>query len=370
MKKVILSLTVLISAIFLTTSVAWSQGVNFQEISLTEAIAKAKAENKHVFIDIYTDWCGPCKLMASQVFPMKELGDYFNPKFISVDYNGEKNEDGKALVAKYKISAYPTFIILDGDGNMIHLFAGGVLSVAFIDKVKDAFNPDKAFGNLQKRYDAGERDKKMMCSYIQALMNSHTTNFMPLLDKFADSLSTEELICNECLFIFDDLARLGSPREEFYTKNLDKFRAAVGREKADTVLKKKFEGYYASILGNQRVKNAEEIESVNKKLAGLGLAKTEVLTAYQVAIKAVMDKEGADEIVKAVKAAIPKVHSNEIDVFLYYAIPAAFSILKPEQVDELMAIVKNQNVLPKIESNVKRLREKAAQQATATPSAK
>lgn len=349
--------------------VASAEGIAFVQLTLEQTIAKAKAEGKYVFIDVYTDWCGPCKMMSEQIFPLKALGDYFNPKYVSLQLNGEKNEDGKALVQKYKISAYPTFIILDGNGNMIHLFAGGVLSVAFIDKVEESFNPDLALGNLEKLYQSGDRSKKTMSAYIKAKINSYTGNVKPMLDKFVDSLKPEELICKECLFIFDDLAQLGSPRADFYVENLDKFRAAVGREKADTVLKKKFEAYYASVLGNQRVKNADEIKKINDKLASLNLSKTDILTAYQVTIKAVMDKTGGEEIVKAAKAASTKVHSNETDVFLYYAIPAAFSILTPQQVDELVALVKSPNVRPKIDSNLKRLRDAAAKAEAAKAAA-
>lgn len=80
-----------------------------------EALAKAKAENKLVFMDCYTSWCGPCKWMATEIFPQKEAGDYFNPKFISVKYDMEKGE-GLKLKDKYKPSGYPTFFIIRPDG--------------------------------------------------------------------------------------------------------------------------------------------------------------------------------------------------------------------------------------------------------------
>ena len=131
----------------------------------------------------------------------------------------------------------------------------------------------------------------------------------------------------------------------------------------------RFEAYYAGILGNQRAKNADEIAKVNEKLASLNLSKTDILTTYQITIKAVMDKTGGDEIVKAAKAAATKVHSNETDVFLYYAIPAAYSILTPQQVDELVALVKSPNVRPKIDSNLKRMRDAAAKAEAAKAAA-
>lgn len=85
MKKCILVLAIVLSSVAL-----FAQGVNFQELTLKEACAKAKAENKLVFIDCYTDWCGPCRLMTEEIFPMKEMGDYFNPKYICIKANAEK----------------------------------------------------------------------------------------------------------------------------------------------------------------------------------------------------------------------------------------------------------------------------------------
>ena len=62
MKKILLLLVYL----FIGLSVV-AQGVSFQELSLAKALEKAKEENKYVFVDCYTSWCGPCKMMASQV---------------------------------------------------------------------------------------------------------------------------------------------------------------------------------------------------------------------------------------------------------------------------------------------------------------
>ncbi|MDE5610835.1 MAG: thioredoxin family protein, partial [Odoribacter sp.] len=66
------------------------EGVNFRNITLEEAQEQAKAENKLVFMDCYTSWCGPCKNMTEKVFPQKAAGDYFNPRFVCVKYDMEK----------------------------------------------------------------------------------------------------------------------------------------------------------------------------------------------------------------------------------------------------------------------------------------
>ena len=96
MKKNIFVFTLL-----LLTLTVCGQGICFQDLTIEQAVEQAKKENKHVFIDFYTDWCGPCKLMAAQVFPMKEMGDYFNPKYISIKQNAGKGGDGEKSAEKF-----------------------------------------------------------------------------------------------------------------------------------------------------------------------------------------------------------------------------------------------------------------------------
>ena len=58
-------------------------GVKFIH-SFEEAMKIAQKENKLIFMDAYTTWCGPCKLLNKRTFPKKEVGDYFNANFVNV----------------------------------------------------------------------------------------------------------------------------------------------------------------------------------------------------------------------------------------------------------------------------------------------
>ena len=74
-------------------------GVNFEHLSFKEALDKAQAENKLVFVDCYTSWCGPCRNMTEHIFPQEKVGDYFNSKFVCVKYDMEK-DTAPIVVAK------------------------------------------------------------------------------------------------------------------------------------------------------------------------------------------------------------------------------------------------------------------------------
>ncbi|GAH00631.1 unnamed protein product, partial [marine sediment metagenome] len=73
-------------------SITFGQGINFNVHSFEEAIKTAKAENKLIFVDAYTTWCGPCKWMSKNVFTEGKVGDYFNESFVNVKIDMEKGE--------------------------------------------------------------------------------------------------------------------------------------------------------------------------------------------------------------------------------------------------------------------------------------
>ncbi|MBS1652884.1 MAG: thioredoxin family protein [Bacteroidetes bacterium] len=95
-----------------------SEGIEFFEGNWNQLLDKAKKENKHIFLDAYASWCGPCKMMKKRVFTDKEVGAFFNKNFISVAIDMEKGE-GPALSNKYSVQAYPTLIFLNSKGAYV-----------------------------------------------------------------------------------------------------------------------------------------------------------------------------------------------------------------------------------------------------------
>ena len=124
-----------VAMLFLSSSVMAQ--VEFENGSLKEAIAKAKADNKLIMVMGSATWWGPCKGLERNVFPTSEAGDFLNSKFIVKKYNLDKNDPDK-IVETYKISGYPTFIILDGDGKEIARMVGAPAETTkFIEAIKN-----------------------------------------------------------------------------------------------------------------------------------------------------------------------------------------------------------------------------------------
>ena len=57
--------------------------VVFEETGIKAVFQKAREENKLVFMDCYTSWCGPCKKMLKEVFSRKDIGEYMNTRFVN-----------------------------------------------------------------------------------------------------------------------------------------------------------------------------------------------------------------------------------------------------------------------------------------------
>lgn len=106
------------------TKVAGAEkGTQFFKGTFAQALAKAKKENKKLMVDCYTLWCGPCRFMATNVFPNDTLGAYMNEHFVCMKLDMEHGE-GPERNKTFNVKAYPTFIFFDADGKELSRFEG------------------------------------------------------------------------------------------------------------------------------------------------------------------------------------------------------------------------------------------------------
>lgn len=125
MKKVVGILFVAVIAVTLMSSfAAKNKGIEFSKVTLEKAKEEASKSGKLIFIDAYTDWCGPCKRMAATTFKDPEVGELFNKNFVNMKVEMEKDADGSAIARRYRVSAYPTLLIIDGDGKLVKSVIG------------------------------------------------------------------------------------------------------------------------------------------------------------------------------------------------------------------------------------------------------
>ena len=160
-------LTVALVAMMAVMTVMAQMKFEPEGTTLEQASVKAKAENKLIFLDCFTTWCGPCKMMARDVFPQKQVGDFMNARFINLQIDMEGTY-GAPLAKKLQITAYPTFVIFNADAKEIGRFLGGSSAEEFIKSVEEK-SKDSGSSDLQQRFEQGERDPQFLLQYLQTL---------------------------------------------------------------------------------------------------------------------------------------------------------------------------------------------------------
>lgn len=146
-----------------------ADGVVFRNLKFNDALKAAKKEKKMVFLDCYTAWCGPCAMMAREIFPQKECGDAMNNKFVSIKIDMEKGE-GVELAKRLAIKSYPTFIVFNADGSEVNRIVGGSATAnEFITRLEQAIDPSNSLPALQATY-AEKHDFQTGMKLVETMM--------------------------------------------------------------------------------------------------------------------------------------------------------------------------------------------------------
>ena len=152
--------------VILTSISVWGQGIKFEENpTFSTILEKAKKEKKLIFVDAYASWCGPCKMMTKDIFPQKEVGDFYNKNFINLAMDMEKGE-GRTLAQKYSVTSYPTYLFINGNGELVHKDLGYMDNAKFIELGNASLNILK-FGNLKDRFEKGEKNPEFLEKVIK-----------------------------------------------------------------------------------------------------------------------------------------------------------------------------------------------------------
>jgi len=158
----------LLALLTLSANSLAAQGIEFFHGSWEEALEKAKAEEKVIFVDAYAEWCGPCKMMARNVFPNKKVGDFYNRHFINMKIDMEKGM-GLEFRKKYPVSAFPTLFFIDGKGELVQKAKGAKKADGLIELGQRVLEKADKSEEYAKQYKAGERDPAFVYKYVKAL---------------------------------------------------------------------------------------------------------------------------------------------------------------------------------------------------------
>ncbi len=228
-------ITVLFAILVACSSIS-AQGIDFEHKDWEKIKKMAAKENKIIFVDAYTTWCGPCKWMSANVFTDEAVADFFNDNFINLKMDMEKGE-GLDFAKEYKVVAYPTLLFLDGDGAIVHKRLGALPAEEFLAFGKEAMDPEKRIGTLIAEYENGNRDPEFLKMYVTRMVAAGMDP-MEAADLYFASLSQEELVTEENFMLIRMLRP--SMDSDYFAKvadNRDAFAAIVGEPQVMNFLK-------------------------------------------------------------------------------------------------------------------------------------
>ncbi len=110
-------------------------------MSFEEAVEKSKAEKRKIFVDVYTDWCGWCKVMDKNTFTDPHIAKLLNEKYYPVKFDAEQTNDVTFRGTTFKFvpygnkgahqlamallnnqMSYPNFVFLDEEFRIVPIF--------------------------------------------------------------------------------------------------------------------------------------------------------------------------------------------------------------------------------------------------------
>ncbi len=295
MKKIPYNLIIVLTMILQTTLYAQNRSIDFRHITLEEAFKNSGTTGKTIFVDCYTQWCGPCKAMAANVFTVDSIADYFNANFINIKLDME-TEEGKKYAKPYKVEAYPSFLLLNSKGELLFKFVGGMPADKFMAKIKDGLNPENKVAMMDRMYNQGNCDGKFYRDYIVLKLSLvERTEGKRIASEYFDKLTHQERISPDNWLLFGrnryerELSGVGSKNVVYLLDHYEDFIKTVGtdsvyskiasnvRQTADYVLR----GWYFK----DHERNPQDFINLKNKVAKTGIPdKSQYLAIMDVVI--------------------------------------------------------------------------------------
>lgn len=226
--------------------------IKFIDNNWEKARAEAKQSNKYLFVDAYTDWCYWCKVMDKKTFPDKEVAAYMSANFVALKLEMEHNY-GINVAMKYRVNAFPTFLVFSPDGKLVKKIAGYMEPEAFIETLKAALK-EPAYAGVSETVDLnfpsfyknafGVKDNKKKVE--EAEVNTYLDGQQDLFSEVNYSVLTRFT------------AQLSDKHRNFLFDNKEKYAALYGNDEIEDAIYSAANGMLAKAVKD---KNKEGLNS-------------------------------------------------------------------------------------------------------------
>lgn len=215
-----------------------TSGIQFEHVDWEHTLQLAQEQDKIIFVDAYTTWCGPCKVMSKNVFPQEKVGDFYNEHFVSVKIDMEKGE-GLLFAKAYNVRAFPTFLFIDSKGNMVHKGLGSQSVEQFIELGEAATDPDRQLGTLMSKFEAGERSPAFLKNYAGVLQAAYMQKEQAEVAELYLQSQDNWLSSENATFILEMASDdLDNSLFQYIVEHRKELGEAIGLDKVDSKLKR------------------------------------------------------------------------------------------------------------------------------------
>lgn len=243
MKKTIHTLLL---AGFLPLASFAQDSTQFIKASWTELLARAKKEQKPIFVDTYFEGCHACKEMEVKVFPGKEVRAYMEQNFINTGFDVFKEEFGFDLCSRYLLHGFPTYLIISPEGKLVNVGIGYNDADRFLNFLKETTD---RYRNGKFFYGFANYVKKEGPAWYQGLYNKKRelpadSVLLEFLAKQKDK--TAELTVKAMALIRE----LPADYRSYYLENRVKYQEMYGPDVNQSIMARVMGGDMKELKGN------------------------------------------------------------------------------------------------------------------------
>lgn len=333
--------------------------IQFESGSLKDALAKAKAENKLVMAIGSATWCGPCQAAAKTIYPLAEVGEFMNGKFVSLKYELDK-ADPDMIAKTYGLKAYPTYFFLDGDGKEVARMIGGSKDGAdFVARVTNATAKENQWEARKARF---KSDPSYAIEHIKYLNSVYyTKEAADALNELFAKRTVKENFSKESVELYKSIiTSMDNAILKSMLENKKEVAATMGKTEYSTFLK----DITTNILfNNGSFSKAETLDSQLAFIKANPEMNSGMAQLVAVAKDKIVAKDGAGVATEAVKIS-KNFSSLENDMIIWYVMR---NLKKDAPKDDLIALV---NSAIKAEKDPKKVEGYKKTLSTLAPSAK
>jgi len=241
---------------FSLSAFSQNKSIQFETKTFAEIKALAKSQNKLIFLDAYTSWCGPCKYMAKNIFTNDTVADFYNARFINAKIDMEKGE-GIELAKLYQVRCYPNLLYINGDGEIVHRVGGMRKTADFVQLGQDAINGKETFKSFSTLLATEKRNPEFLRKYISYL-SSTCLAVDSLLSNYFNLQSKEDLLSAENWgMIYKFVKNYSSKEFKFFVENKDKYAQLYTKDSVDNKINEVYYTYGRSLIYSKTPKTVE-----------------------------------------------------------------------------------------------------------------